>query len=284
MKRDLLIVTALACEAAPLIAAWQLKPLREGALAERFQVFHKDGVAVAVSGIGKVRAAVATSALLGGLFILQGSSPLVANIGIAGTSATNLPLGSLVYINKIRDVATNSRLYPDVILSHSLPEYGLDTHDAPVTTPPSEPVIVDMEGAGFAQAALTLVPPSQICVLKVISDYCSTSPITREQASSYIASQAGKIDSVLTALRTELPESPQIADDERKLLDAVCAHASFTVTQRIELTRRLQALKAHSIAYKPRLEAILATPIASKEVRNRHYHELLRDLQAEVTI
>jgi adenosylhomocysteine nucleosidase len=284
MKRDLLIVTALACEAAPLIAAWQLKPLREGTLAERFQVFHKDGIAVAVSGIGKVRASIATSALLGGLYIPQGLSPVVANVGIAGTSITELALGSLVYINKVRDIATNSRLYPDVLLSHSLPEYALDTHDAPVTSPPTDPVVVDMEGSGFAQAALTFAPPSQICILKVISDYCSTGMITREQASAHIASQVEKIDSVLHNLRAELPATPQLTQHERRLLDTVCAHASFTVTQRIELTRRLHVLKANNIPYEPRLRAILATPITSKESRNRHYHALLTNLQAEVAL
>jgi nucleoside phosphorylase len=284
MKRNLLIITALACEAAPLIAAWQLKPLREGSLAERFQVFHKDGVYVAVSGIGKIRAAVATSALLGGLFIPHGSTPVVANVGIAGTSVLDLALGSLVLINKVRDVATNSRLYPDVLLSHPLAEYGLDTHDSPVTNPPSDPVLVDMEGAGFAQAALTLVPPSQVCILKVISDHCSTLEITREQVSTYITAQVEQIASVLDPLRAELPNAPQMTDSERELLDSVCSHASFSVTQRIELTRRLLALKANNVAYEQHLSALLATPISSKEARNRHYHALLADLQAEVQL
>jgi nucleoside phosphorylase len=281
MKRDLLIVTALACEAAPLIRAWQLKPMRDGQLAERFQVFHRDGIAVAVSGVGKVRSAIATSALLGGLYIPEGRSPVVANIGIAGTSVTELPLGSLVYINKIRDAATNSRLYPDVLFAHGLPELGLDTHDIPVTTPPNDPIVVDMEGAGCAQATLALLPPSQLCLLKVISDYCSHTPPSREQVSAYISSHVEGIDAVLHTLRTELPTQPQVTPEEQALLDAVCSHASFSVTQRIEITRRLHALKAHSITYTQHLEEILATPITSKEIRNRHYHSLMRNLQLE---
>lgn len=284
MTRDLLIITALACEAAPLITAWKLKPLRQGALAERFQVFQRDGISVAVSGVGKIKSAIATAALLGGLFAPRSLAPLVVNIGIAGTSVTDLPIGALTYINKVRDVATNSRHYPDVLLAHSLPEYALDTYDAPVTTPPKEPIVVDMEGAGFAQAALALVPPSQVCILKVISDYCAGTEVTREQVHSAIASQMEPIYVLLNALRTHLPDPPRMTEEERALLDAVYSHAAFSLTQRTEITRRVQSLKARNISCDEQLKAILATPITSKETRNRHYHGLLRNLQYEVKL
>jgi hypothetical protein len=79
MAKEILIITALSCEAAPLIKAYEARPLRENPCAERFQVFYRNGVYIATSGIGKIRSATATSALMTSLFpdlYRGGESPL----------------------------------------------------------------------------------------------------------------------------------------------------------------------------------------------------------------
>ena len=283
MRRTVLIITALQCEAAPLISAWQLKPLRENSLGERFQVFSDGETSVAVSGVGKIRAAIATSVLLSAL-LAEEVSPIVMNIGIAGSSTRDLAIGSLVYVNKVRDVATNSRLYPDVLLAHGLPEAMLETHDAPVTTPPSSPLLVDMEGAGFLQAALTLISPSQTCILKVVSDYCTNYHITPVEAQELISSNISVVTDIVTGLRNELPEPARMTEQGRALLESVCLHAGLTLAQRIELGKVLRSLQAQGICFEAPLKTILSTSVATKDVRNRAYHSLLRELRAEVSL
>ena len=282
-ERELLLITALACEATPLIAAWDLKPLRENTLGERFQVFHRGDTFVAISGVGKIRAAIATSALTTELFS-RSSQPILANIGIAGSSATDLPLGSLVYVNKIRDCATNSRLYPDVIARHGLPELALETHDLPVTTPHTERVLVDMEGAGFMHAALTLTAPSAVCVLKIISDYCSAARITPQQAEDLVRMNVATITDILNTLRSELPQDLALDDEEQELLRAATTHASLSLTQRIELTRYARALKAHNASCTEALQQLLATPITTKESRNAAFKKTIAALSRSIAL
>jgi adenosylhomocysteine nucleosidase len=281
MPRNVLIVTALPCEAKPLIDVWQAKPLREHPCAERFQVFHARGVYIATTGIGKVRAAIATSALLTGLFpsIFSGeAAPLVVNIGIAGSSDATIPLGTLAYCNKIRDVATNTRLYPDILLRHPLRETSLDTYDHPVTTPTNEPVVVDMEGSGVAQAALALGSPSTLCILKVISDHCTGVRITPEQATALIAKNTDTMYELVESLRDTLPEPARLTSEDKALLETTAHHATLSLSQRIELLRRVSALHARGVAWNSPVTEFLSLPISTKEARNNAYQRLLQQL------
>jgi nucleoside phosphorylase len=283
MAREVLIVTSLTCEAAPLRKSWDLTPLRENPLSERFQVFQADGVYVAVSGIGKVRSAIATSALLTGLF-QSDDQPIALNIGIAGASPLDLPRGAIAYINKVRDAATNTRFYPDIFVRHNLPERQLDTYDHPVTTAPTEPIVVDMEGSGFMQAVSGLSSPSNAALLKVISDHCDGTRCTPEDASALISSNLSTIEQVVSNLRTHLLNPPSLSCEERALLDQVTTHAAFSLTQRIELARYVESLKAQGVSCAEELKAVLQLPTTTKEARNNLYHSLLHALRREVIL
>jgi adenosylhomocysteine nucleosidase len=283
MKRTVLILTSLACEATPLRKAWELSPLRENPLGERFQVFQRDGIYLGVSGIGKVRSAIATSALLSGLFEPH-YPPIAINLGIAGASITQLARGTLVYINKVRDAATNTRLYPDILLRHNLPEFPLDTFDHPVTTPPSDAVVVDMEGSGFMQAVTALSSPSLSCLLKVISDHCDGTRCTPEDASTLIRDNLPAIEQIVSALRSELTDPPTLTQSEREILALLTTHASLSLSQRIELNRLVESLKAQGAPFIERLRSALETPVTTKEERNTFYRELVHGLTQEVSL
>jgi nucleoside phosphorylase len=293
MQRSTLIVTALSCEATPLIQAWEAKPLREHPCAERFQVFRADDTYIATTGIGKLRAAIATTALLTGLFgdtaLFRGSlhgeaAPLLVNIGIAGSSDSSLPIGELTYCNKVRDVATNTRFYPDILVKHQLPEVSLETYDHPVTEAPEAKVVVDMEGSGIIQAAITLGAPSSVCLLKVISDHCSGNRVTADQASQLISLQTDSIRSTISAICSTLPEPKRLTAADRKLLESTFAHASLSLSQRIELQRRVTALQAQGIAWSPTIVRFLASSVSTKEARNKAYKALLQELSGAVSL
>ena len=280
MKRDCLIITSLPCEATPLIKQWQLKPLRRNRTEERFQLSHNNGIYVAVSGIGKVRSAVATSALLASGACSQ-PNPLVINVGIAGSSIEKVLPGTLVYINKIRDFASKSQFFPDVIVKHRLEEAPLETHDAPVTTPLDYETIVDMEASGFIQGALTFSSPSTVLLLKVISDMCDGTSITPRYASQLIEAHTDTIWHLLETTRTLLPEPIPLNDEEQRILQSVISHAQLSSSQQHELSRCLTALKAQEAKFIAPLQEILQTPINSKTSRNTHYTKLLETLYKE---
>jgi nucleoside phosphorylase len=276
--RPALVITALMCEATPLIEAWGLRPLRGSEVEERFQLFYGDGVYLGVSGIGKLRAAVATSALLTHL-LSQNLAPIAVNIGIAGSPPGLAQLGDLVLVHKVRDVATNSRLYPDILLKHSLKELPLDTYDHPVTTPPSEEALVDMECAGFMQAATTLVAPSETAVLKVISDTCDGTRVSPQQVSQLVRAVSDSITATITSLRREVPAPHRLNDQDLQVLELAVSHARLSVTQRIELERAILATRARGDELSSSFHSILTQPIKSKDQRRIAFAALLETLR-----
>jgi len=281
MPSPTLILTALTCEAQPIIKAWNAKPLREQPCAERFQVFSANNTYIATTGIGKVRAAIAASTLLSSLFpgTFQGDAPpLVVNIGIAGSTDQELSIGALTYINKVRDVTTNTRFYPDILVKHNLPESQLDTYDHPVSAPPAGAVTVDMEGSGIIQAVTTLSSPSSMCIVKVISDHCTGIRITPEEAASLIAQHRDTLHRLIHTISTTLPEPARLSAKDRLLLESAASHATLSLSQRIELLRRVAALHARGVLWSAQIESLLATPIATKEERNTAYNKLLQAL------
>lgn len=278
--RPVLVITALMCEATPLIQRWGLRPLRANEVEERFQLFHGDGIYLGVSGIGKLRSAVATSALVTRL-LEQNLAPIVANIGVAGSSTRVANRGELILVHKVRDVAANSRLYPDILLKHPLRELALDTYDHPVTTPPSEETLVDMECSGFMQAATTFVAPSEIAVLKVVSDHCEGTRLSPEEASRLIEEVSTPITDLLTSLRRELSEPSRLNSDDARALELAVSHARLSVTQRIELERAILATRARGEEIASAFTAILTRPIKSKDQRKIAFSELIEALHGK---
>jgi nucleoside phosphorylase len=287
MAKEILIITALSCEAAPLIKAYEARPLRENPCAERFQVFYGNGAYIATSGIGKIRSAIATSALMTSLFpelYRGGESPLVANIGIAGYSSPELPIGTLTYINKVHDVATDARFYPDIIVRHGLVESSLETYDHPVRTPPKHPVCVDMEGAGMIQAALTITMPSSVCLLKVISDHCLGTRLSQDEVSALVAKNSERITTCLGSIKDALPQINRINTDEHSLIVSACENLKFSLSQRTEIYRRVQTLHSQGLDWKSTITPLLQLKVGVKEERNKAYHQLLVELTREISL
>jgi len=153
------IVCALHCEAKPLIDNYKLS-LEQDAV---FPIFSNEQIKIIVAGIGKT----STAAAMAYLYARNQELPYCAwlNVGIAGHK--NLPLGSLVNVNKISDSSMN--WYP--VRPENSKQLGaeLKTVDAPVEHYQDE-ALVDMEASAFMATALRFSPVELLQVLKVISD------------------------------------------------------------------------------------------------------------------
>lgn len=280
MKRDCLIIVSLRSEAKPLIDQWKLTPLQRNQTEERFQLFHNDGVYLAISKVGKLASAIATTALLTTLPRKQ-PTPIVCNVGIAGSSIKTLLPGAIAYVHKVTDVASHNRYYPDILLKHHLCEAPLETHDSPVTTPPKHETLVDMEGSGFMQAALHFVAPSALVVLKVVSDMCDGARILPSDTTRHIEANFDTIHRIIEMTREELPEPLHISETESARINQLIAHAKLSRAQQIELSRCIRALKAQQRPFMATLERFLQTQIESKQSRNSSYRKLLNTLYEE---
>ncbi len=275
--RPIIVITALMSEAAALVEKWGLKPVRNASLLERFQTFSRDGRYVAVSGVGKLKSATATAALT--TTVGQADEPLLVNIGLAGSLPAHAERGDLFVVNKVRDVSTNTRFYPDILVRHPVRESALDTHDHPVTTPPAEPVLVDMEASGFMQAATSIISPSSVLVLKVVSDGCNGQRLTPADATSLIEARLDVIDTVIASWHAELKSAPSLSSDELSGLEQLITIAHFSQSQRLELARSLVAFKARGGTVSDILASCTKREVSSKHARRALFDELMNRLR-----
>lgn len=154
-------VVALEPEARPLIGRYRLRREPDD---HPFAIYRRDGIALVVSGIGKVAAAAASSYL----HLVSGGErhAVWLNVGIAGHGRR--PVGEAVIAHKIRDAASDRSWYPPQI-SSSEPSDEIVTVDRPEAAF-REPVGYEMEAAGFYDTACRFASSEIVQCLKIVSD------------------------------------------------------------------------------------------------------------------
>lgn len=156
------LVVALPCEARIFLDKYHLQRLDNP-----FPLFTNaaQDVHLIISGVGKVKSAMATTYL----HAFTGFSPNTSylNIGIAGSD--QLAVGKIFLINKIVDNATKKSFYPFPILNQIIPSIALLTVDQSLDHYPPQQLI-DMEAAGFYQAVSQFLTQEHAQILKIVSD------------------------------------------------------------------------------------------------------------------
>ena len=164
-----LIITALRQEARPLIEALGLK---QDHASRKIPVYSSGDALLAISGIGKLYAGIATTHAIHLAGMPKDCS--LINVGMCGSVVDQIALGEAVAINKIWDHASGREFFPDMLLNHSLQEASLGTFDQAVTNA-NRPIlscdVVDMEASAVFQAGRLFVSPHQMMFLKVATDY-----------------------------------------------------------------------------------------------------------------
>jgi len=280
MKR-LIIITALACEAQPIIRSLDLKPDRSSSTAQQFQTFSSSNVVVGISGIGALRSAVCTAALLS-LYSVDQASTIIANVGLAGTSAKTASIGTPVLVHKVTDIPTGRRFYPDILIRHPWVEVALETHSHPVLLPPLSGTIVDMEGSGFMQAATSFLPPSRIAIVKIISDDCTDIRFSADFAKGLVEVHSSAIADYLFSLGSTLPAPYVLNGDERAVVDRLSSHLGLSVTQQETLHRTALAAYARGHFLIAELSPFLEKPISARHDRNATFRTVVSTLTQDL--
>lgn len=153
------IVVALKCEAKPIINHYGLQRDNSQSI---WPVYHNNGLALIISGVGKANAAAACSWLQS-----QRAAQHWLNIGIAGHAGADI--GSQWLAETVTDVSSHecwhlqTRLLPD---QARLPLITVDT--------PSEyehdNCLYDMEAAGMMSVCSHLPRPASVTIIKIVSD------------------------------------------------------------------------------------------------------------------
>jgi spore photoproduct lyase len=180
------IVCALLDEARPLIDFYKLKHNR----ASKFSLYENKTIKLTLSGIGKIKSAIATTNLLQNIK----NDDIVINIGLCATTNTH-PIGTTLLIHQIIDPSNKRSYYPEIYYEHPFVESALTSFDQLVTTPHA--TAVDMEASGFFEATNSVIGNDRIALFKIVSDHFEKKSFAQNEISLLIEKNIPKIDTLL---------------------------------------------------------------------------------------
>ncbi len=192
----ILFVVALKDEAKPLVEFFKLQ--HQPAIKE-FKVYQRDELVLIISGVGKIKSAVATTYIINKFQDIQA----VINFGICGCGDLHINTGEILLANKIVDETTGKNYFSDISFKHTFREFPIHTFDKPVMGAAIRPIGVDMEASGFFEGCLKFVPASKIFSVKIVSDHLDKNEIDPLFVVELIRKHVKEIESFVSSFRTK---------------------------------------------------------------------------------
>lgn len=225
-KNEIALISALTCEAIPLIEELELRPITKAA---SFTIYKRDNFTLIISGIGAENASAALNYLMG----LCPNTQKIINFGICG-AIPGFEKHTIVTPSKIVDLKSKASFYPEILLKGgALGTIG--TAEEPITSPVSDIEFYDMESAAIFGSGIRYLPPSRIGILKIVSDNLIDLPQSKEEVSAIVRAQKEKLSEFIVSF-AELPlAEPRLEEAERSALEKIKIGARLTVTQERQL-------------------------------------------------
>ncbi len=231
----LTIVTALLCEAKPVISKYKLKMIAGD---HPYQIYQNDKIYLIVSGVGKAASASAT----GYSHAIKSSPPYSAwlNTGMAGHS--NLEIGTGFLANKIYDRSTEQTWFPPFVFEPPCVTDCLITVDRPDSEYKFEGG-VDMEASGFYSTASRFTTSELVQSYKVVSDNPQTpvKKITSKEATDLINDQMEDISFLVNQLLNDSQELSAL-NQTPIMFDQFHEQIKMTHSQQLQIKDRLRKL------------------------------------------
>lgn len=275
------IVTALECEARPVAARLGLEKVTSRA---HRPLYLGDGVALTVSGIGRRAAEVAVKFLHLSeevQVVARGRDRLAAqpdaawlNIGIGG--ARDLDVGQGVLAHRVEDAGWSRAWYPRFVFEPPCPTATVRTIDY-VERAYFDPVVYEMEAAGFATAATKISTAELVHVYKIISDgpTAPTHEISKARVEELVSARIEEIAGLAGILQELAVELASMKADPEGW-EEMRRRWHFTQTQLHQLRRlmvRGQALRPGEPFDPPELKRA-RTPRQALAVMDKKLREL----------
>ena len=227
---------ALPCEAQSVIRKFGLKPCGGHG---RALFFEGERARLAITGIGQMASAIATTAL--GVRFSEPDAIWV-NLGICGHE--DAAIGNAFIANRIESSQSRDRFYPQLPWKNDLPGIPLRSLYQPTTDYP-EGTAIDMEGFGFYKAALAFAPTEFVHCIKIVSDNANQ-PVQDTFDKAFVSELIESKLPAVEALCDRIAETRLSPPSEwRSTMDSSAkAQFSFTETERHQLAQRLSKLDA----------------------------------------
>jgi len=273
------IVTALMLEASPIIGYFNLK--RDMTI-NSYPVFSNKEIALIVSGIGKVKSAMAATFLISN-YRITGSDILI-NIGFCGAQAGKYPLGTLLLVNKVTDVDTGKDYYPDVYIGDDLPKDSVACCPRPVGDNDNqyECSLFDMESAGIMEAAYKFFNTQQIAIIKIVSDFLSPENLDKQVLRSYIDINMPILDRILNELK-QLNSMVTSLDFEAedKLISLISQNLNLTSAMKQILETEVRNAKRKGLKILEILERHIESKANTKPEGKKIFGEIIKDIKQQ---
>lgn len=239
------IITALYCEAQPLILHYQLK---KDSTIHQFQLFQNDEIRLILTNTGSISAAVGVTYLH--TLYPPSASDILINIGVCAAMQQELTEGRLFLCNKITEQFTNRCFYPDILFKHPFEEGEVVTcssvmREADILTKTGlQQKLFDMEAAGIYQAAAYFYQPHQIYFLKIISDHGQGGKLSTDKVTGLIQRNMNQITSWLQRLnQVQIAEKEIFTEEEEACVKELSEKLLCSVTMEFKLRQLLQHYK-----------------------------------------
>lgn len=202
----LFFVTASLAEATPLIQRYRLEKSTEPA---PFLLYRGEGVRLAVSGRGKVRAALAVQRLL--LERERDGSETVVHLGLCASTDPALALGAGVAAGKVADWGSGLSWYWEPESRAPFAETEITTLDRPgFPVENRKPMTGDLESAGVVQAASLFCPPERIFIVKAVARTMDGAGLEPGEAEAAISGLTDRLDRLLADRVGKRPEANRL--------------------------------------------------------------------------
>ena len=231
----LTIVTALLCEAKPVISKYKLKKIAGN---HPYQIYQSNELSVIISGVGKAASASAT----GYAHAIKASPAYSAwlNIGMAGHS--KLEIGSGFLVNKSHDRSTDQTWFPPIVFEPPCTIDKLVTVDRPESEYKFEGG-VDMEASGFYSTASRFTTSELVQSYKVVSDN-PRSPVRKISTNEASDLINGKMEDIVFLIEQLLNDSHELCNinETPVLLDLIKDQIKMTHSEQLLIKDRLKKL------------------------------------------
>ncbi len=275
-KAKIALVCALYHEAKPFIKGLNLK---KDVSFHPFQLFLSDSFSLIISGTGVVNSASAITYLLA----LHGPTrpAMVINIGCCATNSINYSTGDIALINAIADECSEKLFYPDMV-------WQWDHYEASLLTVPKIAThkvktwcdLIDMEGAGFYQAANKFLSPHQIQLIKVVLDKSWEKEKMADSLADIMEKAAPKIINWLQQVNLALFSSfeSELQKNKAELLSLLQKKLKLSLSIYLELKRLVD-----SVEFTEEISALLKNYAKSNIEHKREGKKLFNELKSELT-
>ncbi|MDE0767365.1 MAG: hypothetical protein OSB19_03160 [Opitutaceae bacterium] len=229
--------TALHCEAQGIIAHYDMKPSGGHG---RAQFFEGEKARLAITGVGALNSAIATTAL-GSKY--PNDETIWLNVGICGH--LDAPIGNPFIANRISSNTSRDTLYPQFPWKSNIKGIELQTLSEPSTDYKTNQAF-DMEGFGFYKAALAFASTEFIHCIKVVSDNAAqpaSSHFDKHAIARMIELQIPVIETLCESIDELRPKKPS-SNWSSSFIQKAKARFRFTETETHQLNKRVTQLDA----------------------------------------